>query len=466
MSLYDIIPENLFSVLASKNKGLYCNTLFVVLEAFKTQLKISKDELSQMIQSHLAKDIDAADFGEEDIGESESGLSGKSYFLIRKLKETGWITVDYEDDFKEYVTVPTFSNKIIHTLYDIVNAEGTENIAYVYSTYSALKTADSSETRNPFEMITALNDAESRTKSLVESLTSVFHDIKYYNNKLVNQVSVNQVLADHFSRYQEEIVAPILMPLKVRDSVPKYKKPIMDILKKWLIYDDIMNSMVDYIHKTKGGAPSEIQSDISSKIHYIISTYESLEEDYIDPIDERNRRYTRSTAQKIDYLINADNTIKGTLVNLLHSLSDKAVSEETIEKAQGLFEIYEQCFISDESMFQRKKGKPRERRSELIMEDDRAHFEEKAKQAANRIMKKRFSREMVYRFVDNILGDKDRVEITDASVTDDDSYVMTLLSVANSHYQDRTYDVEISEDTISVNGYEIPKITYIRRDKK
>lgn len=466
MSLYDIIPENLFSVLASKNKGLYCSTLFVVLEAFKTQLKISKDELSQMIQSHLAKDIDAADFGEEDIGESEIGLSGKAYFLIRKLKETGWITVDYEDDFKEYVTVPTFSNKIIHTLYDIVNSEGTENIAYVYSTYSALKTADSSETRNPFEMITALNDAESRTKALVESLTSVFHDIKYYNNKLVSQVSVNQVLADHFSKYQEEIVAPILMPLKVRDSVPKYKQPIKNILQQWLIYDDVMNSMVDYIHKTKGGDPSEIQANISSKIHFIISTYESLEEDYIDPIDERNRRYTRSTAQKIDYLINADNTIKGTLVNLLHSLSDKALSEDKIDKVQELFEIYEQGYFSDESMFQRKKGKPRERRSELIMENDRAQFEEKAKQAANRILKKRFSRETVNRFVEQILGDKDRVEITDAYVSDDDSYVMTLLSVANSHYQDRTYDVEVSDDTISVNGYEIPKITYIRRNKK
>ena len=38
MSLYDVIPENLFSVLASKNKGLYCNALYVVLDLFKTHL--------------------------------------------------------------------------------------------------------------------------------------------------------------------------------------------------------------------------------------------------------------------------------------------------------------------------------------------------------------------------------------------------------------------------------------------
>lgn len=464
MSLYDIIPENLFSVLASKNKGLYSSALFVVLDSFKTHLKISKDELSLMIQSRLEKDIEIADFGEEDVNENEMGLSGKAHFLIRKLKETGWIIVEYEDDFKEYVTVPNFSYKIIQTLHDIINSGETENIAYVYSTYSSLKTAN--ETRNPFEMITALNDAEQRTKLLVESLTSVFHDIKYFNQKLVDRVSVNQVIADHFSNYQDEIVAPILQPLKVRDSVPKYKLPIRNILQEWLVYEDIMDSMVEYLQKAKGGEPADIRAELSSKIHYILSTYESLEEDYIDPIDDRNRRYTRSTAQKIDYLINADTSIKGTLVSLLHYLSDQTISDDTIENAQEMFEIYELGCLNHESLYQRKKGKPRERRSELIMVDDRKQFEEKAEAAAKRLMEKRFGREQVYRFVADALGDKDRVDITDIPITDDESYVMTLLTVANIQNKDRNYDIEITDETISVGKYEIPKITYIRRNGK
>ncbi len=404
-----------------------------------------------MIQSRLEKDIDAADFDDEDVNENETGLSGKAYFLIRKLKENGWINVDYEDDFKEYVTVPNFSYKIIQTLYDITNAGATENIAYVYSTYSYLKTAD--ETQNPFKMITALDDAERRTKKLVESLTSVFHDIKYFNQKLVDRVSVNQVIADHFSSYQQEIVTPILQPLKVRDSVPKYKLPIKNILQKWLVYEDIMESMVGYLHKTRGGEPADIRAELNSKIHYILFIYEVLEEDYIDPIDDRNRKYTRSTTQKIDHLINADTTIKGTLVGLLHFLSDRTISENTIDKAQGLFEIYELGFVNEESLYQRKKGKPRERRSELIMDDDREQFEEKAKATARRIMEKRFSRERVYKFVKDALGNMDRVDITDIPISDDESYVMTLLTVANARNIDRNYDVEISDKTISAGNY-------------
>ena len=464
MLLYDIIPENLFSILASKNKGLYCNALFVVLDSFKAHLKIPKEEMSLMIQSRLEKDIDAADFAEEDVNENESGLSGKAHFLIRKLKETGWIIVEYEDDFKEYVTVPNFSYKIMQTLFDITNVKEAENFAYVYSTYSSLKTAN--ETKNPFEMITALNDAEQRTKLLVESLTSVFHDIKYFNQKLVDRVSVNQVIADHFSSYQEEVVAPILQPLKIRDSVPKYKQPIKNILQEWLVYEEIMDRMVEFLQKTNGGEPDEIRAEIISKIHYILSTYEMLEDDYIDPIDDRNRKYTRSTAQKIDYLINADTTIKGTLVSLLHSLSDKTLSNNTLEKAQELFEIYELGYINEESLYQRKKGKPRERKSELIMTDDREKFEEKAKVAARLLMDKRFGRERVYQFISDALGDMDMVDISDIPILDDESYVMTLLTVANARNKDRNYDIKIYDETISVGKYEIPKITYIRRKSK
>ena len=68
-----------------------------------------------MLQSRLEDEIYSADFDDEDISENETGLSGKAHFLIRKLKETGWIIVEYEDDFKEYVSVPHFSYKIIQT---------------------------------------------------------------------------------------------------------------------------------------------------------------------------------------------------------------------------------------------------------------------------------------------------------------------------------------------------------------
>ena len=62
MNLYDIVPENLFSILVSPNKSLYVKALFVLLDAFKIHLQISKDELISMLISSLEDDIISADF--------------------------------------------------------------------------------------------------------------------------------------------------------------------------------------------------------------------------------------------------------------------------------------------------------------------------------------------------------------------------------------------------------------------
>lgn len=132
MNLYDVIPENLFSVLSSKNKNLYVKTLFVLLDAFKQHLKISKDELISMINARLDDDIISADFTEEELLESEQSISGKAHFLVRKLKSVGWILIETESDFREYITVPRFSYKIIQLLYDIANVSESEIFAYVY----------------------------------------------------------------------------------------------------------------------------------------------------------------------------------------------------------------------------------------------------------------------------------------------------------------------------------------------
>ncbi len=465
MDLYSVIPENLFSVLASKNKNLYANALFVVLDAFKQHLKISKDELVSMISSKLDDEIIEADFSEEELLENERTISGKSHFLVRKLKSTGWILVETESDFREYVTVPGFSYRIIQLLYDIANVSESENFAYVYSAYSSLKTAD--DTRDPYEMITALNDSAEKTEKLVESLKSVYHSISYYNQMLIDTLNVNSVLHSHYEIYQEEIVSRILRPLKIRDSVPKYKMPIQLVLKKWLVDNDSLEAMIAY----SAAAQSDIneddcRTDILSKIHYIIDTYENLDREFISVIDRRNRQYTKATTQKIDYLINSDQSVKGNLISLLKLLSDENHSQSVCEKLSESFELYELSYINDESLYERKKAAKRSRNSELIMTDESLDFEIKARAMAMQIMNNKYSRKNVAAFVDKILGDKKEISTNDFEISDDDTYIMTLLSVVQANDKSSAYSIEIKNEPVKSAAYEIPLITYKRRNIK
>ncbi|MCH5193723.1 MAG: hypothetical protein J1F11_07160 [Oscillospiraceae bacterium] len=465
MNLYDVIPENLFSVLASKNKGLYVKTLFVLLEAFKLHLKISKDDLISMIISKLEDEIIMADFSEDELLESEYSLSGKAHFLVRRLKTVGWILIETENDFKEYVTVPGFSYKIIQLLYDISNVSETENFAYVYSTYSSLKNAD--DTRDVYEMITALNDAAERTEKLVESLKSVYHSITYYNQQLIDTLNVNNVLQSHYERYQEEIVARILKPLKIRDSVPKYKIPMQSILKKWLIEEDSIENMVRYIVTTQKDIDiDECRNDILQKIHYIIDTYDNLEKDFINVIDRKNRQYTRATTQKIDYLINSDQTVKGNLISLLKHISDDRISERACELLSDAFELYELSYVNNESLYERKKAVKRSRNSELIMTEDPLDFQIKAKAMAMQIMNNKYSKQNVSAFVDKLLEGKTEITTADFDINDDETYIMTLLSVVQANDRNSKYMIDISDQFVKSDKYELPYIVYRRRSEK
>ena len=465
MELYNIIPDNLFSVLASKNKKLYANALFVVLDAFKQHLKISKDELVSMITSKLDDEIMAADFSEEELLENEKTISGKSHFLVRKLKSTGWILVETENDFQEYVTVPGFSYRIIQLLYDIAYVSESENFAYVYSTYSSLKTAD--DTRDPYEMITALTDGAEKTEKLVESLKSVYHSISYYNQMLIDTLNVNNVLHSHYEVYQEEIVSRILRPLKIRDSVPKYKMPIQLILKSWLIDNNALEKMTLYLTAAQNDINQEdCRTDISSKIHYIIDTYENLDREFISVIDRRNRQYTKATTQKIDYLINSDQSVKGNLISLLKLLSDENRSQNVCEKLSESFELYELSYINDESLYERKTAAKRSRNSELIMTDESLDFEIKAKAMAMQIMNNKYSKKNVAAFVDKILGDTKEITTNDFEISDDDTYIMTLLSVVQANDKSSAYLIEIRDELVKSATYEIPLITYKRRNIK
>ena len=208
MDLYEIVPEYLFSVLVSKNKRLYVNSLFVLLDAFKTHLQISKDALVSMLIAALENEIISADLSDEALLENEYSLSGRAHFIVRKLKTNGWITIETESDFIDYVTLPNYSIKIIQTLFDITHISEQENFTYVYSTYSSLKTAN--ENREPFEVYAALCDSVVRTEQLVKNLKSVYHGITAYNQQLLDLINVNTVLNLHYDRFRQEIAEKIV----------------------------------------------------------------------------------------------------------------------------------------------------------------------------------------------------------------------------------------------------------------
>ena len=67
MNLFDKIPENFFSILVSKNKNLYIDALFVLRDAFKQEMSISKENIISRLINSLEDEINQEDFSEDEI---------------------------------------------------------------------------------------------------------------------------------------------------------------------------------------------------------------------------------------------------------------------------------------------------------------------------------------------------------------------------------------------------------------
>lgn len=96
------------------------------------------------------------------------------------------------------------------------------------------------------------------------------------------------------------------------------------------------------------------------------------------------------------------------------------------------------------------------------MTDTPFDFEIKAKAMAMQIMNNKYSKKNVAQFVEKLLQDKDEVSTKDFDISDDDTYIMTLLSAVQANDRNSKYKIEFSDEIIKSDKYEITLMIYKR----
>ena len=135
MNLFTVVPEELFSVLASPNRRLYADALEILYEAYQDSLKIQEESFYMLLRNRLEQQLAQADFEDEDIYEEElRDVSGRARFLIRKLYTKKWFTKERDKDFQEYIIVPNYSSKILEMFHQLLYGDTRKGSLYVYST--------------------------------------------------------------------------------------------------------------------------------------------------------------------------------------------------------------------------------------------------------------------------------------------------------------------------------------------
>ena len=457
MNIFNKIPENFFSILVSKNKNIYIDALFVLREAFKQEMTISRENIISRLINNLEDEFYQEDFSEEDETNElkDNNISSKAYFLLRKLKWAGWVEFEMQrDSFEENVIIPDYAIKFIDLLYSIVEEKQVEYNSYVFATYSSLKLASIEKGETYNAIITAYNN----TVQLINELKSLYNSLGRFHRKMCNQDNINEAINEHFFEYKE-YSDEMIFPRFTRDSVPRYKSPIRDMLNDILADKERLENTINIASKnSKYKSREEAEDDILNKIRTVLEVYENIDST-MNQIEQKNTDYVRASVNRIQYLLTNDKELKGKLVSILKN----SKHEKVLEQMEKEVKLLRQEYISKDSIYLRNSNDKRKQGNPIALKEtkelDSKTLYDFAKSLENLYSNKKINDFMSKNFKDRPFINSNEIELKSV----EDLILLILATIKADKSGKSFYYFEDSDEIINNNGYRIPNIKFIRR---
>ncbi|MGL4949261.1 MAG: Wadjet anti-phage system protein JetA family protein [Anaeroplasmataceae bacterium] len=354
MDLFNVIPEDFFSILASKNKRLY---LACAIQAFNVYesgsiLGIDKKTIVDDLEYFLEKHQNLL-FNKDDIDDFEDTISSnreKVNYVLRRLEQTGWIQLDLTNDYVEILNFTDNAITIIEALISLYpssmyvfsddydedtiqfesNFNQDEYHGYIYTIYSLLNnisTDDMSNNNVDYDLI--VKEVYKNTKKLIRSLRKLDSRMKEYIYSVVENAEIKDLI-EKLVIYKTELFDQSYLRLKTSDNINKYKLNIVDKLEKMEKDTEIINNLKDS-YKFRFRTPELALSRVYRDLDEMIDVFNGLDE-MINEIDSKNKVYVNSTIGKIKFLLSEEDNIAGKLNTILKYLR-QSNKEDNLDKA-------------------------------------------------------------------------------------------------------------------------------------
>ena len=236
-------------------------------------------------------------------------------------------------------------------------------------------------------------------------------------------------------------------------------------MRSWAEDDALLLAMANAALQDKRGDTVEnCRADLLRRIFWIDERYDNMEHDYLNEIDAQVRRYTRAATQKVENLTNRDQNVRGNLNVLLTALSRNRRAGDLVDRIQPVFQLYEQSFLSERSLWYRKRPGKRTKAAPVLIREA-APDAEAAAQAA-RLLRSEYGKAAIAACVQGWLGDAEACYSKDLKILDDKSYIMSLLAVLISGDPVAGHQIKELGGTFHENGYSIPQMQIRRKEKK
>ena len=445
MSLFEKMDASFFTILVSKNKDRYVDLLLEIHDCiYRNQtMSMERSLLVDLLEEYVKDREISLDFKEEEeYAQIETELRqekdtyGKDIqFLLRLFEKHGWINVDlHMDTMKKMVSLPYHSRVFITFVNDIIKER--EQIGYMIRIHASLK--DMEDPMKIEDSYQHIRNAYADFKELILTLEQTNARIRDYYAIQVKKVST-KIYHDFFDVYYGDIVEGYVFPTLVEDSLKRFKNPVANILETLLHDETLKEKIIDSAtsHYRVNGR-DHAKKSIESMLYAMYNDL-NIVENLTAQLVNSDASYRRLAKQKIMYLCNSDQGLKGKLVELIHHMKEEP--QKTTEILSQTMNIQKTQYIPKNEVYSFAKRKRKQ--SEDIMRftfDEETPDQSRLEEKIGLDRYERFTKEKVASYYKEKLKDQSAGKLKDIGVKDMDDYIRSILIYV--YGRDRKMDIE------------------------
>lgn len=464
--MFDTLPSSFFSLLVSKNRDLYVKALFTIRKAIRQDLYITREDLSRRIALSMEEEMKNTNLDDEDDkfeSEDLNNASSKALYIIRKLRDFGWINIDFnaKNSFEEYIAVPSYATQAINFLFALTEEAEQEYNSMVYSTYAALKMADTDNT----DYFDALVTAYKNTDKLNESLANLYYGIRSIEQRIAENIEINDVVSIHFNEYLLKLHDKYYHPYKTFDSIERFRNPIIKIVKKWRNDNKVRKKLLDVAkNKFPNKKGDALYEEIARMYDYVYQTFDEIE-NKMEMIDNKINEYTSSTIDKMKHLVSMDESYKGKIMYLVKLISDNKEFENDIcDIIQENTVLQLQEYASKEGLYTKREIQINTDLAivEIITEDKTGNDVD---ELFDKIIQG-YNTNKIKEFIVSKVLDRKEITIEEININSDEDFILAILAMLRGDEKELPFKVEFDEGYIQVKNYLVPNIKFIMKEGK
>lgn len=466
MDLFNMVPENFFSMLASKNKRIYLQAILQAFKVYETGSILGIDKKVVVDDLTLFLENTKLNYSTEDEEDEESSPSTKrelANYILRRMEECGWIYVDVTNDYVEILNFTDTAITICEAIFKAYpQAEYGEdfneehNQAYNYNGYiyqiNSLLQDDNPNYSLTFSLV------YSNTKMLIRSIRRLDSRLKEYITSVIENSEIKDLM-EKLITFKSDVYDNAYVKLKVSDNINRYR---LSIITK--LYEMQSNELaMDAIAKSYVGETVTYEMALSKanrNIDEVIDAFNAIEE-FIQEIDIKNKNYINSTIGKIKFLLSEDDNVVGKINRILKHVKDSHKVnkiDKSMRLVDSLYDLRSQKLLNGESSLYTPRGSY-VRNPNMILGESGLDLE--LDQAFLDSFKSLYNEQYLAQFLDaNLVDNKFKASNVISYDMDDTEFMQVVYCViyaADNEYKITINDNKIEHKKFIIKDFEIER---------